>query len=315
MKKIVLCCVLLFCTTKIVQAEDIGRVDMHRLYNRSTHEHFYTGSVNEKNHLVSVGWRYEGIAFVAPKKSNQPVYRLYHGRLQDHHYTMSTHERDVLVAKHGWRYEGVGWYSSEMKSVPLFRLYHQRLTSGSHHYTISRHERDVLVSQHGWQSEGVSWYGLSTDKTEVRLDGPTGPADKKYIPSRQWLNSYRNAMLGLVNQERTRMGRSRLILYSGNAQAWSEQMAQVNTLYHGSTDGTLGSIWQNVAYSYVDRDPKEAARVAFKQYLEEKPLWQSGNRDHDQVGHYLNIIEPEIRYADFGVTFSNEVAFSTQNFK
>lgn len=36
-------------------------VQMHRVYNPNSGEHFYTQNVAEKNNLVSKGWRYEGI--------------------------------------------------------------------------------------------------------------------------------------------------------------------------------------------------------------------------------------------------------------
>jgi endoglucanase len=50
---------------------------MYRLYNNRSGEHFYTASEAEKKNLVNLGWRDEGIGWVAPEKSNHPVYRLY----------------------------------------------------------------------------------------------------------------------------------------------------------------------------------------------------------------------------------------------
>ena len=38
-------------------------VPMHRLYNPNSGEHFYTGSVEERDMLVSAGWIYEGIGW------------------------------------------------------------------------------------------------------------------------------------------------------------------------------------------------------------------------------------------------------------
>lgn len=309
---------LLLCLfwTQAAYAEDIGRVDMHRLYHPITQEHFYTGDQNEKNHLIKVGWQYEGIGFHAPKKSNTPVYRLYHPGLRDHHYTTSTYERDTLVAYHGWRDEGIGWYSSDMKSIPIYRLYQPQLQSGAHHYTASRGEQEQLRQNHGWRDEGIAWYGLSTPKDEIRIAGPKDVSQNQtFIPSSSWLKTYRQAMLNLVNQERRLMGRRPVKLYKGDAQNWSQQMVEVNTLYHGSTDGSFESIWQNVAYSYVSRRPEQAAQTAFDQYMEEKSLWQKGERDYHKVGHYLNIIEAKLSYADFGIAYSGQVAYSTQNFK
>ena len=131
---------------------------MYRLYNKNSGEHFYTGSVQERDVLISVGWLYEGIAWNAPTKHGAPVYRLYNPNNGDHHYTMSTQERDMLVAV-GWQYEGVAWNSASSGNIPMYRLYNPNADCGSHHYTGSEEERDHLVSL-GWQYEGIGWYGL-----------------------------------------------------------------------------------------------------------------------------------------------------------
>ena len=136
---------------------------MYRLYNPNSGEHFYTASVEERDHLDSVGWDYEGHAWTAPRSSATPVYRLYSGT--DHHYTTSAYERDELV-RVGWSYEGVGWYSDDAKGIGLHRLFNPnvdpnaaRNNSGSHHYTTSEVERDHLVSI-GWRYEDYGWYGV-----------------------------------------------------------------------------------------------------------------------------------------------------------
>lgn len=133
-------------------------VAMYRLYNPNSGEHFYTGSVEELEMLVSYGWQYEGIAWNAPKNSGAPVYRLYNPNSGDHHYTMSGEERDNLVSV-GWQYEGVCWNSAGNNGIPLYRLYNPNADCGSHHYTGSTEERDFLVSQ-GWHFEGIGWFGI-----------------------------------------------------------------------------------------------------------------------------------------------------------
>ena len=133
---------------------------MYRLYNPNSGEHFYTGSVEEKDNLVTAGWNYEGIAWNAPIRGGDPVYRLYNPNSGDHHYTMSAQERDNLVAV-GWNYEGVCWNSAgaaEKNAIELFRLYNPNADCGSHHYTNSREERDNLVAA-GWILEGIGWFG------------------------------------------------------------------------------------------------------------------------------------------------------------
>ena len=54
----------------------LGSGDMYRIYNPNSGEHFYTSDKVEKDHLVSLGWKYEGIGWKAPTISNYPVYRL-----------------------------------------------------------------------------------------------------------------------------------------------------------------------------------------------------------------------------------------------
>ena len=134
-------------------------VAMYRLYNPNSGEHFYTGSNEEKNTLVSAGWHYEGIAWNAPIKSGAPVYRLYNPNNGDHHYTMSAEERDMLAGV-GWKYEGVAWNSASPSNIPMYRLYNPNADCGSHHYTGSTEERDYLVSL-GWKYEGIGWYGIA----------------------------------------------------------------------------------------------------------------------------------------------------------
>ncbi|MEE8827489.1 MAG: hypothetical protein SOH48_09165 [Eubacteriales bacterium] len=143
--------------------------NVYRMYNPNSGEHFYTEDVTERNHLVSVGWNYEGIAWVAPKTSSHPMYRVYNPNTGDHHYTSSLTERNWLVSL-GWRAEGISWYVQEWSERPsskygfseMHRLYNPNCTgSGAHFFTISDDEKDYLVSK-GWKYEGVVGYSLST---------------------------------------------------------------------------------------------------------------------------------------------------------
>ncbi|MCR5582100.1 MAG: S8 family serine peptidase [Eggerthellaceae bacterium] len=134
-----------------------GSKNMYRLYNPNSGEHFYTASTSERDGLRKLGWRYEGVGWLAPKTGNA-VYRLYNPNGGDHHYTMSVEERDGL-RKLGWRYEGIGWYSDTYKATPLYRQYNPNAKSGSHNYTVSKSENDKLVRL-GWRAEGIGWYGL-----------------------------------------------------------------------------------------------------------------------------------------------------------
>ena len=133
--------------------------EMHRMYNPNSGEHFYTKETAERDHLVSVGWNYEGTAWYSPKSSSNPVYRLYNPNAGDHHYTLDAKEKDELV-KLGWRYEGIGWYSaSKSNGQAIHRQYNPNAVAGAHNFTTDENERDFLINN-GWSHEGVAWYGV-----------------------------------------------------------------------------------------------------------------------------------------------------------
>ena len=137
----------------------LGSGDMYRIYNPNSGEHFYTSNKAEKDHLVNLGWKYEGIGWKAPTVSNYPVYRLYNAYGGEHHYTMNVDEKNNLV-KLGWKYEGIGWFSADPKdsnSVPLLREYNPNAFSNNHNYTTNSKEHSWLVSL-GWKDEGKAWY-------------------------------------------------------------------------------------------------------------------------------------------------------------
>ena len=148
------------------QANAQETVDMHRLYNPNSGEHFYTANTAEKDHLVKVGWKYEGLGWLAPKAENDyPVYRVYNPNAGDHHYTMDIDEMSDLVYKHGWKFEGIGWYSDQQKGKALYRAYNPNAKSGSHNYTTNLAEQKNLLKV-GWKDEGISWYGVDPNKKD-----------------------------------------------------------------------------------------------------------------------------------------------------
>ncbi len=137
---------------------DNYRVTMTRLYNKWSGEHLYTSDKDEVKKCVSLGWKNEGTAWIAPSISFVPVYRLYNPYSGDHHYTTDKSEYDAC-AKAGWKQEGIAWYSDEAKAVPLYRGFNRYVTVGTHHYTTNKTEMDTMV-KNGWKAEGVAWYGL-----------------------------------------------------------------------------------------------------------------------------------------------------------
>ena len=149
---------VIIASTEIVRADDTTGVLMYRLYNHNSGEHFYTKDGTEKQNLVNVGWKYEGIGWYAPTEGS-PVYRLYNSNAGDHHYTLSKKEKDNLV-KVGWKYEGIGWYSADTTTgEKLYRAYNPNARAGSHNYTRSWEEQSSLIKV-GWKDEGIAWYGI-----------------------------------------------------------------------------------------------------------------------------------------------------------
>lgn len=143
-----------------MEATETKTINMYRLYNPNSGEHFYTGSTAERVHLVDLGWKYEGIGWIAPAMSSSPVYRLYNPNAGDHHYTLSSYERYELV-RLGWNDEGIGWYSDDSQRVPLLRQYNPNAKAGAHNFTTSSGENDMLVEA-GWKAEGIGWYAVSS---------------------------------------------------------------------------------------------------------------------------------------------------------
>ena len=141
------------------EPETVATIDMFRLYNPNSGEHFFTSSAGERDLLVSAGWTNEGIGWKAPVTSNTPVYRLYNPNGGEHHYTTSVAEKNNLVAM-GWNDEGIGWYSDDACGVAVYRQYNPNSFSNNHNYSVSASEDAWLVSL-GWKSEGVAWYGVA----------------------------------------------------------------------------------------------------------------------------------------------------------
>ena len=133
-------------------------VDMFRMYNPNTGEHFYTGSTEERDNLVAVGWQYEGVGFTFPLTTGKPVYRLFQPSTGEHLYTMDEEEKAKLMAE-GWNYEGIAFNSGFENEVPQFRLHNPNATVGAYHFTASTEERDTLLAA-GWEYKGIGWYSL-----------------------------------------------------------------------------------------------------------------------------------------------------------
>ncbi|MBP3885895.1 MAG: C40 family peptidase, partial [Olsenella sp.] len=140
-------------------------LNMYRLYNPFSGEHFYTASLGEARSVAEAGWRWEGVGWVAPA-AGDPVFRLYNPFAGDHHYTLSAAERDHLASL-GWRYEGVGWMSdASAGSLAVLRQYNPNAAAGAHNFTLSAAEDGALASL-GWRREGVGWRAADRARSEI----------------------------------------------------------------------------------------------------------------------------------------------------
>ena len=140
-------------------AATVKNVDIYRLYNPNTGEHFYTQSAGERDADVRAGWNYEGIGWQAPETSGTPVYRVYNPNAKggDHYYTKSKYEAQELV-RIGWRWDNNAkpvFYSGG--SIPAYVAYNPNAESGAHNYTVNKAEQDNLISL-GWKYSAVAWY-------------------------------------------------------------------------------------------------------------------------------------------------------------
>ena len=173
---------------------DSSHVNMYRLYNPNSGEHFYTGDVEEATSVACAGWRWEGIGWVSPIKTSKPVYRLYNPNAGDHHYTLDSKERDNLVSE-GWNYEGIGWYSDGEDQIVVYRQYNPNAVAGAHNFTTDVSE-DAYLGEVGWMREGRSWY--ATDGPIVTFQARWLVTDAWGSLERYWIDSTGNIALDRI---------------------------------------------------------------------------------------------------------------------
>ncbi len=168
-----MCCASLLFTAPVLADDqvEIAGLDIYRLYNENTGEHFYTSGSNEKDALVQAGWVFEGVGWVAPTEG-EPVYRLYNPNADggDHYYTINREEADSLVAL-GWLMDNDAkpvFYSGG--EINLYSAYNPNAKSGAHNYTTNRAEQDALIGA-GWMYDQVAWkvLGEGFEETDPAL--------------------------------------------------------------------------------------------------------------------------------------------------
>lgn len=130
--------------------------DVLRYRNPRNNDYIFTISVAEGNNLSRMGWKYEGVAFVAATKiyDHIPVFRLYNRSSDTHFYTADPGERNSLI-RSGWKDEGTPFTVPFGAAKPVYRLLNPGL--GVHLLTTSSSERNNLIRNHGWKDEGIAF--------------------------------------------------------------------------------------------------------------------------------------------------------------
>lgn len=93
-------------------APESSKIPVYRLYNANAGDHHYTVKIEERENLIRLGWRDEGIGWYSVESEDVALYRVYNPNALEagaHHYTADADERDYLVEV-GWRNEDIGWY-------------------------------------------------------------------------------------------------------------------------------------------------------------------------------------------------------------
>ncbi len=141
----------------ISMSADQEMIDVYRLYNSNTGEHFYTADLEEIDTLLNIGWIYEGLGWRG-FTTGDPIYRLYNPNADggDHYYTASIEEASALKNL-GWIFDNDGnplFYSGG--NVNLYVTYNPNAKSGSHHYTTDVEEYNGLLDL-GWTNGAIAW--------------------------------------------------------------------------------------------------------------------------------------------------------------
>lgn len=154
---------------------------IYRLYNPNATDsgsHHYTMNPVERDYLVSLGWRYEGIMGYAIQPSSEThnlqhtggigaeVIRFYNPNTGEHLFSDSRAEQ-TLLKNAGWSCEGVAWLEvaeegvwhlddNNYQAVEVYRTYNPNAKGGDHFYTTNLGEKNYLVSV-GWKYDGVAF--------------------------------------------------------------------------------------------------------------------------------------------------------------
>ncbi|MBO1308049.1 C39 family peptidase [Enterococcus sp. 669A] len=210
-------------------------IPIYRVYNPNSGEHLHTMNGNEKDFLVNLGWRYEGIS-MRVVGTGRELYRIYNPNSGEHFYTLDGNERDHLKSV-GWNYEGIAWHTP-WEGLPMYRVYNPNTKgAGAHHYTMDANERDSLTRA-GWRYEGVSWYTLGGAAPVAPVERVLSvPYVSQYVPVMSPWGCAGAAMAMLLN-------------YKG--QNVDLKYVQDNLpMYPGDPGGQQGNVYTGAGFGWV----------------------------------------------------------------
>lgn len=164
-------------------ATTVTPVAVYRFWSDQNQAHFYTRSVQERNHVISAYpdrvWRYEGVAFSAfasPAEGTVPVFRFWSANRGAHFYTASATERDHVIKTYPrqvWAYEGIAFYaypSARPDATAVSRFWSP--TNSSHFYTANAAEAQSVRTRYPasiWTFEGTRFHVPSARATAAPL--------------------------------------------------------------------------------------------------------------------------------------------------
>lgn len=141
---------------------------LHSLYSAGSGEHFLSADDQEIQGLITLGWKDEGVRFLAALHGDTPVWRLYPPE-QGHRYVASDLQRQMLILQ-GWKEEGIRFYSAATNQQPVYALRNPNTQAHAWHYTASLKEKKALLKA-GWKEEGTAWQALDLVSIEQLADG------------------------------------------------------------------------------------------------------------------------------------------------
>ena len=127
-------------------------LQVRRLCNPATGEHFYTANETEWTYLTTIGWRDEGVGFTMSDYGTA-VYRLYQPGGKHMFTTNETEYKHLQTV--GWRDEGIAFHVPEDATTDAYRLYNT--SNGDHLFTTNWLEYTVLRILPWWRGEGIGF--------------------------------------------------------------------------------------------------------------------------------------------------------------